>query len=164
MFYIAQFFGLIAAIFLITSFQINDRKKLLKLQIVSSLFFALQYLFLKAYSGLLMSIIVIFRNYIFQDKISTKKIIFMVILMFVGSFFTFDGIISLLPVIACIEYTIALGQPKLKILRFAELISSALYLIYDIFIIAIAGVISTTFEFIFAIIAVYRFDIKKCKK
>ena len=55
MFYIAQLFGIIALVILITSFQKNKKYPLLKYQIFSSLLFALQYLFLNAITGCLMS-------------------------------------------------------------------------------------------------------------
>ena len=51
MFWIGQILGLIALIILIISFQINNKGKLLRLQIYSSLFFAMQYLFLGAING-----------------------------------------------------------------------------------------------------------------
>ncbi len=161
MFWIAQIIGLIALIILVISFQINNKRKLLKLQIFSSMFFALQYLLLNAYSGVLMSIIVMLRNYLFQKKVSIKKLIMIISLMLLASIFTFNGIVSILPIIACIEYSIALWQSKLKILRIAEIISCILYLIYNLCVFAYMGVISTIIEFIFAIIAICRFDFKK---
>ena len=57
MFYLGQLFGVIALVVLMISFQKNDKKTLLKYQILSSLFFAIQYLCLNAISGCLMNLI-----------------------------------------------------------------------------------------------------------
>ena len=50
-FIIAQIFGLVALIILVISFQKNKKERLLKLQMFSSLLYAIQYVFLKAYTG-----------------------------------------------------------------------------------------------------------------
>lgn len=58
-FIIAQIIGSIALIVLIISFQKNEKKKLLKYQMFSSLLYAIQYAFLgpEAYIGLIATII-----------------------------------------------------------------------------------------------------------
>lgn len=164
MFWIGQVLGIIALIVLIISFQINNKSKLLKLQTVSSFFFALQYIFLHAYSGALMNFIVLLRNYLFQKNISKKILILILGLIVISSFLTFNGVISILPIIASIEYTIALSKPNLKIIRIAEIISCLFYLIYNIYVLAYTGIISTIAEFVFSFIAILRFDYKKVKR
>ena len=65
-FIIAQIFGLVALIILVISFQKNKKERLLKLQMFSSLLYAIQYVFLKAYTGFFMNIICMIRNLIFN--------------------------------------------------------------------------------------------------
>ena len=164
MFYIAQLFGIIALVILIMSFQKNKKDTLLKYQIFSSLLFALQYLFLNAISGCLMNLMTMARNLIykkFNDKIPIKYLILVIICMIILSFISYNGIISLLPTLAVIIYSIALWQKNLTVTRIAEIISCSLFIIYNIKVLAISGFVSTLIEMFSAIIAIYKFDIRK---
>ena len=166
MFYIAQLFGIIALVVLIMSFQKNKKDTLLKYQIFSSLLFALQYLFLNAISGCLMNLMTMVRNLIykkFNDKIPIIYLILVIICMIILSLMSYNGIISLLPTLAVILYSIALWQKNLTITRITEIISCSLFIIYNIKVLAISGLISTFIEMFSAIIAIYKFDIKKLK-
>ena len=163
MFYIAQLFGIIALVVLIMSFQKNKKDTLLKYQIFSSLLFALQYLFLNAISGCLMNLMTMIRNLIykkFNNKIPIIYLILIIIGMIILSLMSYNGIISLLPTLAVIIYSIALWQKNLTIIRIAEIISCSLFIIYNIKVLAISGLISTFIEMFSAIIAIYKFDIK----
>ena len=164
MFYIAQLLGIIALVILIMSFQKNKKDTLLKYQIFSSLLFALQYLFLNAISGCLMNLMTMARNLIykkFNDKIPIKYLILVIICMIILSFISYNGIISLLPTLAVIIYSIALWQKNLTVTRIAEIISCSLFIIYNIKVLAISGFVSTLIEMFSAIIAIYKFDIRK---
>ena len=166
MFYVAQLFGIIALIVLMISFQNNKKETLLKYQIFSSLLFALQYLFLNAISGCLMNIMTMVRNIIykkFNDRIPIKYLILVIICMIILSAFSYNGLISLLPTLAVILYSIALWQKNLTITRIIEIISCSLFIIYNIKVLAISGLVSTFIEMFSAIIAIYKFDIKKSK-
>ena len=164
-FAIAQVMGGIALIILIISFQNNNKKILLKYQIVSSFIYGLQYLFLNAYSGFLINFMCMIRNYIFNKYEKGRPhiywLIIMNILFIIISVFTYNGLISILPTISVIIYTFAIWTGNLKVIRFTEIIACSLYLIYNIEVYAITGFIATVVEFIAGIIAVYRFDIKK---
>lgn len=164
-FIIAQVFGVIALIILIISFQNNKKEKLLRLQMFSSLLYAIQYIFLKAYTGFSMNIICMIRNLFFNKFKNVKPplyyLVMIIVLMAFSSFFTFDGIISLLPTVAVILYSIALWNGNMKIIRVTEIISCTLFIIYDIKVLAFTGLIATIIEMISAVFALYRFDIKK---
>ena len=159
MFWIGQIMGVIALIILILSFQTNVKKRLLNLQIFSSVFFALQYLFLGAINGCLMNLMTSIRNILFSKFKSVVCLIIIILIMLIMSVFSYNGLISILPSIAVILY-IALWQDNLKITRIVEVISCILFIIYNIRFYAISGLIATILELIFAIIAIYRFDIK----
>jgi len=167
MFYLAQLFGFIALIFLIISFQKNDKNKLLKYQIFSSLFFAIQYLCLNAITGCLMNLMTLVRNVIYKRFNNNTPVLYLlsvIVAMVVLSMFSYNGIISILPTVAVILYSIALWQKNLTITRCTEVISCSLFIIYNIKVLAITGLISTIIEMFFAIVATYRFDMKKEKK
>lgn len=166
-FIIAQIIGTIALIVLMLSFQKNKKEILLKYQIISSFLYALQYLFLKAYTGSLMNIICAVRNFIF-NKYDNKKVpiywlIIVIFLMITFSLITYIGPISLLPMIAVVLYSVALWGGNLKIVRFVEVISCTFYIIYNINVLAITGLISTIIELLSALVSIYKFDIKTKK-
>ena len=161
MFWIGQIMGIIALVILIVSFQINNKKRLLTLQIFSSLFFALQYLFLGAISGCLMNLMTSIRNIVFRKFKNVICLIIIIAIMITMSIFSYNGLISLLPGIAVIIYSIALWQDNLTITRITEVISCLLFIIYNIKFYAISGIISTIIEMVFAMIAIYRFDLRK---
>lgn len=165
MFIFAQILGGIALLILILSFQKNEKQTLLKYQIGSSVFFAAQYLCLQAYSGCLINIACIIRNILFRKytgkKIPIYYLIFIICIMIVLSLFSYVGPISLLPCIACVLYSCSLWQDNLKITRIVEVISCSLYIIYNIKVLAYVGLVSTIIELVSALVAIYRFDVKK---
>ena len=109
----------------------------------------------------------LYEDYWLSDKYCPKKqvpiylLIFIVFIMLILSLFAYNGSISLLPCIACILYTISIWQSNLKVTRIVEVISCSLYIIYNIKVLAYVGLVSTMIELISALIAIYRFDIKK---
>jgi len=164
-FIIAQVIGTIALIVLMYSFQNNKKQRLLKLQILSSLLFALQYLFLNAYTGCLMNLMCMIRNIIFnkyeKNRVPIYWLITIVAFMIFLSVLTYKDLISLFPMIAVVVYSCAIWKDNLRIIRIIEVISCILFIVYNIHVSAIIGLISTIVEIIGAIIAIYRFDIKK---
>lgn len=128
-------------------------------------FFAMQYLFLKAFSGCFMNVVCVIRNFIFNrygnGKVPFYWLIIVILAMMLLAIYSYSGLIGLLPCIACILYSWAVWQNNLKITRIIEIISCSLYIIYNIKVLAFAGLISTLIEMTSAIIAIYRYDIKK---
>lgn len=163
MFYLGQIFGIIALILLIISFQINKKDTLLKYQIFSSLFFSVQYLCLNAISGCLMNLMSLVRNIIYKKYKNAIPVIYLLSIilgMMILSIFSYNGLISLLPTIAVILYSIALWQKNLTITRLVEIVSCLLFIVYNIKVLAITGLILNAIELSLALIAVYRFDLK----
>ncbi len=167
-FIVAQIFGALALTILIISLQKNSKTKLLLYQSISSLLYALQYLFLNAYTGCFMNLICMIRNMIF-NRYSKKRppvywLIITIVLMIFFSSLSYTGVISFLPMIAVILYSIALWHGNLTVIRTTEIISCSLYILYNIKVLAITGLIATIIELVGAILAVYKFDISRRKK
>ena len=76
--------------------------------------------------------------------------------MITFSTLSFNGFISLLPMLAVILYSIAVWTGNLTIIRIVEVISCTLCIIYNIEVRAYTGLITTG-----VIIALYKFNIKK---
>ena len=160
-FIIAQIIGAIALIILIISLQNNSKKRLLTYQMISSLLYALQYFFLKANTGCFMNLICMIRNWIFNRYPKTRPPIYwLIIIMVYTSSLSYAGIISTLPMIAVVIYSIALWNGNLTKIRITEVISCTLYIIYNIKVLAITGLIATIIELLGAVFAIYKFDIK----
>lgn len=164
-FVIAQIIGGVALIILMLSFQKNNKETLLRFQILSSMLYAIQYLFLDASTGCLMNFACMIRNVIFNKykdrKVPTYWLGIVLALMILLSVISYNGVISLLPMIAVVLYSCALWNGNLKIVRIIEIISCSLFIYYNIKVIAITGLIATILELFAALIAVYKFDIKK---
>jgi len=166
MIYLAQLFGAIGLIILILSFQNNKKERLLKYQVFSSIFFAIQYFCLNAITGALMHAMTCIRNIIFKKYKENIPIIYLIMIvgvMIVLTIFSYNGLISILPSIGVILYSIAIWQKNLTITRFVEVFGCILFIIYNIKVVAIAGLISTIIEMISAMVAIYRFDLPKIK-
>lgn len=167
-FIVAQIFGALALTILIISLQKNSKTKLLLYQSISSLLYALQYLFLNAYTGCFMNLICMIRNMIFNQYPKKRPPVYWLIITIVLMIFFFSlsytGVISFLPMIAVILYSIALWHGNLTVIRTTEIISCSLYILYNIKVLAITGLIATIIELVGAILAVYKFDIKKKKE
>ena len=167
-FIVAQIFGALALAILIISLQKNSKTKLLLYQSISSLLYALQYLFLNAYTGCFMNLICMIRNMIFNQYPKKRPpvywLIITIVLMIFFSSLSYTGVISFLPMIAVILYSIALWHGILTVIRTTEIISCSLYILYNIKVLAITGLIATIIELVGAILAVYKFDIKKKKE
>lgn len=155
-FILGQIFGAIALIILVISLQKNDRKELIKLQVLSCFGYFLQYCFLSAWTGALMNLICGIRNIVYykkNKKVSKFVIALFCIMMIVVSIFSYNGPISLLPMIATALYTIFLGIGNITTIRIVETISCTLFLIYNVKVKAITGLIATIVELIAVIIA-----------
>ena len=167
-FILAQLMGIGALIFLIYSFQKNNKKTLLKFQIISSFLYALQYLFLGAITGFLMNIVCMTRNYVFKkyDDIDTSLswLLLIIGVMSLLTMFSYDGYASLLPFIAVLLFTISLWLGNLRLIRIFEAVGAILFIVYSIIVNAYTGVFAFSFELSTVLFAIYRFDIKKLKK
>ena len=167
-FIMAQLMGIGALIFLIYSFQNNNKKTLLKFQIASSFLYAMQYLFLGAYTGFLMNIVCMIRNYLFKEyeemDLSLRWLLVMLGAMSLLTMLSYNGYASLLPFFAVFFFTISLWIGNLKLIRIFEAIGATLFIIYSIVVHAYTGIFAFAFELSTVLFAIYRFDIKKGKK
>ena len=162
----AQAFGVVALIFLFLSFKKNEKKYLIKMQAFSSISYALQYLFLGAYTGFIMHLLCILRNYFYNSYSYKNKIPFLVFiqiatLMILCSMLTYSGLYSLLTTVGILIYTYGLWQKNMKVTRVSEAIATLLCIIYNFFVKAYTGNIAMGLELLFVIAAIYKYDIKK---
>ena len=164
MLYVSYMFGIIAIVFLIISFQINDKNSLFKYQIMSSFASFFQYLLIGGLMGALMNLLAGIRNCVFRrydGKIPLFILIIFIVLITFLSMISFDGNISLLPMLAVLNYSYALWTLDLRLIRLINSLASTLFLIYDVCVFSVTGFLLHFLEMSSALVSIYRFDIKK---
>jgi len=134
---VAQFVGLIGMIAGLSAFQFKETKKLFLMQIISSLVYALQYLLLGAYTGLMLNIAGAIRLVILY--FGTKKwashpatMAGVMLMMLLCGVFSWHGWLSLLPTLAQVVSTPLYFKKNGKLLRMGQLcFMSPCWLIYN---------------------------------
>ena len=133
-FVLAQIFAFLSSLCLLVSFWQRKRKKILFFQTLDSTFDIIQYSLLGAYTGSLISLLGATRAYTFS-KTNNKFFLFLFLLLYViASIITFNGLISFLPLIAALVYTIVTWNKKEKNIRIFSILVFFLWLIYDILV------------------------------
>ena len=150
---LSQIFIIFNYIFLVITYQLKDRKKILLFNICSLTSAGLSYICLSAYTGLAMVIIALFRNVVFiinekKNGISdviTKNDIYMLIVIYmltiVLAYFTYDSFLSLMSVFATSLYTYSVWQKNTKVYKWLGIPISVIWIIYNLYIKSLFGII-----------------------
>lgn len=150
---LSQIFTIITYILLAITYYAKDRKTVLTISFLSLIANGLAYAFLNAYTGLAMCVMALIRNIIFlidekkngkQDNITKKDIIILIVLYviaIISAVFTYDGPLSLLSVIATMLYTYSVWQKKTNIYKFLGIPIGILWILYNIYVKSIFGII-----------------------
>jgi len=166
--FIAQALGILALVIMVLSYQQKSRRGLLYFQMASNACFAASYFMLGGVSFAVMSLINIARSFVFSredagDSWAQNRIWLYVFLAvpIISGIMTWESILSLLVIAATVVLTIALYSKNGKTMRRLFLLPPVLYISYNVSHGALGGIGSDVFCLISAIIAIYRFDIKK---
>ena len=159
-FILAQIFAFLSSLCLLVSFWQRKRKKILFFQTLDSTFDIIQYSLLGAYTGSLISLLGATRAYTFS-KTNNKFFLFLFLLLYViASIITFNGLISFLPLIAALVYTIVTWNKKEKNIRIFSILVFFLWLIYDILVKAYISSITDIILIVSNSLAFYKLDKK----
>jgi len=164
-----QALGLVGLLFGILAFQNNKHKRIVLLKLLNEFFFALQYIFLGAYTGAAMNLISCVRNYIYCKSVEAGKptgkwiVLFSLIIVAVG-IVTWSSAWSLVPIFAKLLTTAAYGMKDPKKVRFLTLPSSIGWLFYNSLYHSAGGVINEVFTTASILVAIVRFDVLGSKK
>lgn len=139
---LAQVAAIIGWLLLVYSYYKNDIDELLFVQIISSIFYCISYFLLGATSGLIVCFIELLKciGYYKTDK---DEFIFLITLpiYILISIFTYDGFISLLPIIGSLIDGFSLTKNK-NVATIGSIMSNMLWLIYDIIILAFVAALT----------------------
>ena len=163
---ISYIFGIMAIISLVISFHTNDKNSLFKYQIISSFSSFFQYLLIGSFMGALMNFVAGIRNIVFRkydSKISLSVLLFFIVLITFFSMISFNGNISLLPMLSVLNYSYALWTLDLRLIRIIDVLASVLFIIYDICIFSVTGFILHFLEVSSALVSIYRFGLRSEK-
>lgn len=150
--------GIIAFIFFVFSLIQKNKKRILVLQIIANILYAVQYSLLLVFTPAIMNIINITRSYwYYKDELNHKKtplwvLIMFIVIIFVVTIFIYDGYLSLVPPIITSIYAIATYQNNLKILRLTFMICACIWIIFNYSVGAYSGIIGNVFEIVFGTI------------
>ena len=155
--------GILASII---AFQCKKHNQILFFRALNEFIFAIQYILLGAYTGAAMDLIGVFRNIIFTKRAEKNKstkpyIILFSIIFTVFGILTTQGFKSILVISAKVLSTIAYGNTNPTILRLIILVTSTCWLIYNIFVFSLAGILCEVFTLLSIITAIIRINILK---
>ena len=154
-------FGILASVI---SFQCKKYNFILFFRICNEFIFAIQYLLLGAYTGMIANLIGCIRNIIFTKLVSNNKrttayiITFSITFIFFGLVF-WQGKKSILVISAKILSTLAYGNKNTTIVRLVIFITGVAWLIYNYTVFSYAGVVCEAFTLISLIFGIIRFDL-----
>jgi len=171
----SQLFVIIMYALVSSTYYVHNRKAVLVINFIAVVSEAMAYILLHAYTGLSMCIVALIRNAIFyidekkngkSEVITKKDIVILVILfaiMIASGIMTYDGIFSLLSVVATMLYSYSIWQKKVIVYKRLGIPVGILWVSYNIYIRSIFGVV---FESILLVASTtgYILDIKKTKE
>ena len=172
---VAQIISIVGMLFNLLIFQQKTHKGAVTCQLLAAVTFGISYLMLDAFVGFVLNAIGALRALVFMFKDKTKAnhalwLVFFIVAFVVSyplSFLVFDKevttknlIIELLPVVAMIIATISLRIGSARAIRKFGLVSSPMWLIYNIFCFSVGAIASEILNLISMIVGIIRFDLK----
>ena len=163
---LVQGIGFLGMACTVLAFQCKGYRKLVGLRGVTELLFGLQYILLGAYSGAAADFVGCLRNGIFLECDRRKRSLRPWRLVFCGIFvimslLTWAGPKSLLSAVAKVASTIGYGSSDPRLIRLITLCSSCCWLIYNVLVFSLAGIVCEIITLVSVGIGILRFDILK---
>lgn len=157
-----QIMGWLAALITFLSYQCKEHKKLIVVQTLSTLSICISYLLLGAWSGMLLNVVCIIRNFIIYRKdIKIYSYSFwpyvLAALMGLMGALSWQGPMSLLVIVALAANTLFLYFPNVQNLRKSIVITSTMVLIYNAYFSVWGGVFNEAIAISSSIIGIYRY-------
>ena len=154
--------GFISVALFFYSYQRTQKSKIMIIQTIATALSCAQYLLIGATSGFALNIVCIVRNFVFyyREKKNINDLFtpaFFGAAMAVVSWFSWEGIHSLLITLGLVVNTISMGVFDAKSFRKTILISSSLILAYNVFALSYSGMLSESISLISVIIGIIRY-------
>ncbi len=166
-FIIIQAIGFVGLMFVVASFQKDRRSFTLILQLLAALAFTVHFSLLGAWTGAAMNGLSAATAYVFYLRdsrrwLNNKGVMYLFIIFFwVAGLLTWEGYISLLPVISMTLECFALWSSRTRHIRWLFLSARPAWIAYDLIVSSYAGLATEAFIVSSLFIAIIRFDILK---
>ncbi len=163
---ISQGFALAALILNLYAFQKRRKIQILNYNVVGTLCSVFHYLFLGAWAGVATKAVGTARNVFGAYEIhkhKTSKIAPLVFVAFyvISGFITYNSPASLLPIVASCIHTVAVFLGNAQRLRYVATLASMLWLIYDVVVLSIVGIVAEAIFIVNTVLAIYRYRDRK---
>lgn len=159
-----QAIGFAGVLFFLTSYQVRSNKLLFVLQTLGCLTFGVQFALLGAYSGCLSLLVCIVRNLVLTQYNRSKLIrwkgwaVVFSALCLAAALITWNGPVSLFPVVGTVAGTAAFWTNNAKYIRIANLsINCPCMLLYDILVKSWGGVLNESITIAAIVVSIIRF-------
>lgn len=158
---ISQIFGFGAFFFSLFAYHNKKKEQILNFMVIHNVLNFFQYILLQAYSGCIIKVVAIMRDiFIIKKKnnsrLSSPIFLFIFILLYIlVAIFTYNGIPSLFPVLSATLYLIPIWNGDEKTIRITGIATTVLWLIYNIFVHSIAGIVENSLFIISTAIALF---------
>ncbi len=167
--FLGQFCCVLAIVVWTVSIQNKKKENILYFQFLSNMLYGISYFILGITTGAIMDTLGGLRCFVFycqtrknKDKqISISWLFIFCIIAIICGIITYDGIISIIPTIICIFYTISSWMKDAKWLRIVFLLTAFLWLYYNITMGAYVAVGGNILEIISGTISIFRFNKKE---
>jgi len=158
--------GVAALIVALTSFQMNEPKKMVICQLISSTLFTIHFYRLEAEVGAAINIMSAVRSLIYAqtDKKWAMHPVWTYVFVAVSiliAVFLWEGWVSILPVLGAVCYTISFRMKTSKMVRLVSLPSSPCWIVYNAINGSIPGIITECYVIISILEGMLRHDRKK---
>ena len=166
--FIIQLIGFVGLFMSILAFQFKKHGRIVLCKMSSEFIFAIQYIFLGAWTGAVLEFLSVFRNALFlrlvkKNRSTTPVIVVFGLFVLITGFASYSSPLSLLPIGAKLLTTVSYGMKNEKWLRIITLPSCVLWIIYNLYVGSVAGAIGDSIALISLLIAMYKFDLKLAK-
>ena len=160
---LAQVLALFAILFWVISILLKNKKTILLMQVIANGIYGIEYLLLGAFSAASMNFLSFLRLlvYYFYALLNIKMpkwILFVFIaLVLLFGIITYDGLISLLPIIITVLYTYAFWQNNLNVARIIYIVAAIIWIYYNYEVGAYVGIIGNILEITTGLISLIKY-------
>ena len=160
---LAQVLALFAILFWVISILLKNKKNILLMQVIANGIYGIEYLLLGAFSAASMNFLSFLRLlvYYFYALLNIKMpkwILFVFIaLVLLFGIITYDGLISLLPIIITVLYTYAFWQNNLNVAIIIYIVAAIIWIYYNYEVGAYVGIIGNILEITTGLISLIKY-------
>ena len=164
--WLAQIIGSIGTVIMVIGMQQKKYDHIVLCKIGNSFFSAVHYVLLGGWTGMMLNLASCFTNgvYWYRNKKGKSVLIFQILFgamfVFLGAL-SWHGTISIFVIVAKFISSVSLGINNPRIIRILNLITNPCWLVYNIFMGSIPGMICDSVVTLSVLIAIIRLDILK---